>query len=70
MFFMCFLGFFFLGTLYLYSITFGCVSGEHAAAMPEEHAGQLHQAQAHHTRRIHLRWTRVLDTAGQSSFFF
>ena len=32
--------------------------------MHEEHAGQLHQAQAHHTRRVHLRWTGFLDTAG------
>ena len=32
--------------------------------MHEEHAGQFHEAQAHHTRRIHLRRARVLDTTG------
>ena len=26
----------------------------HAAAVHEEHAGQLHEAQAHHPRRLHL----------------
>ena len=34
--------------------------------MHEEHAGQFHEAQAHHTRRIHLRRARVLDTTGRA----
>ena len=41
------------------------IAGEHFAAMYEEHAGQLHQAQAHCPRWLHLRWPRVLDTAGE-----
>ena len=45
-------------------ITYSYFLGEHAATMHEEHVRQLHQAQAHHTRRVHLRWTGFLDTAG------
>ena len=33
--------------------------------MYEEHAGQFHQASSHYTCWIHLRWSRVLDTAGR-----
>ena len=37
--------------------------------MHEEHAGQLHQAPAHHSCWIHLRWLRVLDTTGDNEIF-
>ena len=38
--------------------------GQHTPAMYQEHAGKLHQAQAHCPRWLHLRWPRVLDIAG------
>ena len=39
--------------------------GQHTPAMYQEHAGKLHQAQAHCPRWLHLRWPRVLDIAGR-----
>ena len=42
--------------------------GEHTPAMYEEHAGELHQAQAHRPCWLHLRWSRVLDFAGSAVY--
>ena len=44
------------------------IAGEHFAAMYEEHAGKFHKASSHPTRWIHLRRSRVLDTAGGKYF--
>lgn len=46
------------------------IAGEHFAAMYEEHAGKLHKASSHPTRWIHLRRSRVLDTAGWKYLLF
>ena len=42
-------------------------STQHSSAVHEEHAWQLHQTQAHPTRRLHLCWYRSLGPPGQLS---
>ena len=37
----------------------------HVAAVHAEHAGQLHQAPAHHPRGLHIRGDRRLGVTGQ-----
>ena len=47
------------------NITF-IISGKYSTTMYEEHACKLYQAQTHCSCWIHLRWSRVLDFAGES----
>ena len=51
---------------FIVQIDTNIILGEHIATMHEEYAWELYQAQAHHTRRIHLCWPRFMDTAGNN----